>query len=150
MGRYLRALCIVVMAVMFWDNTARGQQKDSAQPVKTVPEDSVNPEKIYEGVDEWPEPPGGTEAFYAYLSKHIKMPKKAVVANAQGIIYINIVISKDGSITDVKVRKDPVGYGCAEEAIRVLKKMPRWKPGKLKGVIVAVRYSVPIKFVVRD
>ena len=61
-----------------------------------------------------------------------------------------LVVSKDGKVTDVKVKKDPVGYGCAEEEVRVIKKMPKWKPGKMNGLLVSVRYSVPVKFTISD
>jgi len=142
-ARHLFFICFFMALLFAFPSMA--QQKDSSKQAKTKA-DTSHPTKIFEANHELPEPPGGTEAFYVYLSKHIKMPKEAVDANAQGTVYITMVVTKKGRIKDVKVKNDPVGYGCAEEAMRVLKKMPRWKPAKMNGVPVAVRYTVPVTF----
>jgi len=100
--------------------------------------------------DETPIPPGGEAGYYKYLAEHIHMPEEAIDAGVQGTVYISIVVGKDGTLSDVKVKKDPVGHGCAEEAIRVIKDMPKWTPGKMNGMPVSVRYSIPVKFVLHS
>jgi len=103
-------------------------------------------EEIYTTYDEPPVPPGGNEGYLKYLQEHIHFPQQAVDAGASGTVYISLVISKDGSLSDVHVEKDNVHYGCGDEAVRVIKTMPPWKPGKMNGVAVKVRYVIPVKF----
>jgi len=136
---------IAFITSLLFASPSMAQQKDSAQQAKSQA-DTAHPTKNFKAIDELPEPPGGTEAFYKYLSKHIKMPKKAINAYVQGTVYISMVVSKDGSITDVTVKQDTVGYGCAEEAVRVIKSMPKWRPGIHDGIPVSVRYTVPVEF----
>jgi periplasmic protein TonB len=113
--------------------------------VKIIKKDE--PEPIYEAVDEAPEPPGGLEAFKKYLAEHIIYPPAANDAGVQGTVYIRMTVSKSGQLSDVRVEKDPVGYGCGAEAVRVIKGMPPWKPGKMGGTPVKVTYVIPVKFV---
>ena len=103
-------------------------------------------EEIYTTYDEPPVPPGGNEGYLKYLQEHIHFPQQAVDAGASGTVYISLVISRDGSLSDVHVEKDNVHYGCGDEAVRVIKGMPPWKPGKMNGVAVKVRYVIPVKF----
>lgn len=63
----------------------------------------------------------------------------------QGIVYITFVVERDGSITDVRILR-PIGGGCDEEAIRVIKAMPKWTPGKQRGRPVRVQFNMPIRF----
>jgi periplasmic protein TonB len=111
---------------------------------------SENEEKIYDVADEAPEFPGGFDAFKKYIADSIVYPDEAIQANAQGTIYIKITVGKDGYLKNEEVVRDPVGHGCAEEAIRVLKTMPPWKPGTLSGIPVSVHYTIPVTFVLKD
>jgi|SRR6185437_2361084 len=118
----------------------------------TVPTKIIEPPKpdiIYNTYDERPEFPGGDGAFIKYLETHIRYPQQAVDAGAQGTVYISMVVSKDGTLSDIQVIKDNVHYGCGDEAIRVIKGMPPWKPGKMNGVAVKVRYQLPVRFTLR-
>lgn len=99
-------------------------------------------------VQEQPVFPGGIEALYAYLGKKVKYPSLESDAGIQGRVFIEFVVSSDGSITDV-VLKRGVSGGLDEEAIRVVKGMPRWSPGRLDGQAVNVRYILPVNFVLR-
>jgi len=117
-----------------------------AQEQKVVKQ--PEPDKIYEAVDEQPEPPGGQEGYNKFLSEHIKFPAQAIDAGVQGTVYISLTVGKDGQVTDVKVKKDPVGYGCGDEAVRVISSMPPWKPGRMNHQAVSVRFVIPVKFVV--
>lgn len=88
---------------------------------------------------------GGEEAMYKYLADNIKYPQVAKETNIQGNVFVKFVVEKDGSISDVRILKD-IGGGCGEEALRVVKAMPKWNAGKQNGVPVRVEFNLPIRF----
>lgn len=98
--------------------------------------------------EEEAKPKDGYPAFYKYVQKELKYPSQARRMGVDGKVYIQFVVEKDGSITDIKVIKG-IGSGCDEEAVRVLKAAPKWNPGKQRGKPVRVRRSLPIKFSLR-
>lgn len=102
-------------------------------------------DEIFQVVEQMPEFPGGLEALMAYLSKNIKYPSSALDNGIQGRTLIEFVVNKDGSIVDPRVVKslDPA---CDKEAMRVIKAMPKWTPGKQRGKPVRVKYTVPVLF----
>ncbi len=102
-------------------------------------------EQIFTAVEQQPEFPGGTTEMYKYLNKNIKYPGAASRANVSGRVFLQFVVNIDGSITDVEVVKG-VGFGCDEEAVRVVKGMPKWKPGRQSGRAVRVKYTLPVNF----
>ncbi|MFD2286641.1 TonB family protein [Pedobacter petrophilus] len=97
------------------------------------------------GVDEYPEFTGGMKAFTKYMERNLRYPSQAQDDGVQGKVFVSFVVEKDGSITDVKVLRG-IGFGCDEEAVKVIRKSPLWKPGKNKGRPVRVRYNMPINF----
>lgn len=101
--------------------------------------------KVYDFVEEMPSYPGGDAAMMAYLQRKINYPAIARESNVQGTVYLTFIVDKQGSITDVKVKRG-IGAGCEEEAIRVVKSMPTWTPGKANGRPVFVNYVLPITF----
>jgi len=96
-------------------------------------------------VDDMPEYEGGEKAKMQFLNENIKYPEEARKNGIQGLVYVNIVVEKDGSITGVKIERG-IGGGCDEEAVRVIKLMPNWIPGKERGEPVRVQFNLPIKF----
>ncbi|RYG12509.1 MAG: energy transducer TonB [Chitinophagaceae bacterium] len=98
------------------------------------------------GLDAYPEFPGGMAAWGKFIQKNLKYPYAAAANEVQGKVYINFVVEKDGSISDVNVVRG-IGYGCDEEAVRVIKKSPKWKAGVQNNMAVRVRYSMPIGYV---
>ncbi len=108
------------------------------------PEEKV--EEIFIIVEQYPEPVGGMEAFYTFIGENIKYPVQARRLNVQGMVFLQFVVEKDGSLTDIKVVKG-IGAGCDEEAVRVLSNVPKWKPGKQRGRFVRVKLTIPIRFV---
>jgi periplasmic protein TonB len=86
-----------------------------------------NPEKPFTFVEQMPHFPEGENALMSYLSKNIKYPSKARKNQIEGTVVVSFTVNKDGSISDVKVRKG-VGGGCSEESVRVVKAMPNWIP----------------------
>ncbi|RCH54585.1 energy transducer TonB [Mucilaginibacter hurinus] len=104
-----------------------------------------DPNEIFNAVEQPPAFPGGLAAFGNYLSKNIRYPAVARENNVQGRVFLQFVVEKDGSLTDIKVLRS-LGSGTDEEAIRVLKKSPRWTPGVQNGRNVRVLFTVPIAF----
>jgi protein TonB len=92
------------------------------------------------GIEVKPEYPGGIEKFYKFVGNNYKTPEEE---GLKGKVYVTFVVEKDGSLTDIKVLRD-IGYGTGTEAIRVLKKCPKWNPGEQNGKKVRVLYSLPI------
>jgi len=102
-------------------------------------------EEIFTIVETQPEPEGGMKAFYEYIAHNLTYPVPARRNNIQGRVYIEFVVEKDGSLTDVKILKG-IGGGCDEEAIRIIKNAPRWNPGKQRGRPVRVKMVLPVLF----
>jgi protein TonB len=105
---------------------------------------------LFHNVEQMPSFPGGTAKLYKYLSENIRYPEVAKEAGIQGKVYISFVVEKDGSIADVKIlRGIPGGKMCDNEAMRVVKNMPNWSPGKQRGKAVRVSYNLPVQFRLR-
>ena len=102
-------------------------------------------EEVFTIVESMPQFPGGMPAFLAFLGKNIKYPRKAAQLGVEGRVFVEFIVNKDGTLTDLKVVKG-IGSGCDEEAIRVLSKAPKWAPGKQRGKAVRVKMVVPIFF----
>lgn len=96
-------------------------------------------------VEIMPEFPGGIAALHAYLYKNIEYPRMAREAGITGIVYLSFVVGTDGKLSDISVLRG-VGGGCTEEAIRVVKAMPAWKPGIQRSKAVKVKMTLPISF----
>ena len=88
---------------------------------------------------------GGNEAMMSFLQKEIKYPKKAMEEKTQGVVYVSMVINKQGEVTKVEALKSPSDL-LKNEAERVVKKMPNWTPGEKNGTTVAVKVVLPISF----
>lgn len=108
-------------------------------------DEEVEEQQIFTVVESMPEFPGGMGALMKYLAENIKYPALAKESGIQGRVFINFVVEPDGSISNVKVLRG-IGGGCDEEAVRVVKSMPNWKPGKQRGKPVRVSYNLPVKF----
>jgi TonB family protein len=107
--------------------------------------EAIEGEKIFMIVENQPEPIGGMEGFYKYIAQNMVYPKEARRVGIEGRVFLQFLIRKDGSLTDIKLLKG-IGHGCDEEAIRVLQNAEKWKPGTQRGRAVNVRMSIPIVF----
>lgn len=101
--------------------------------------------EIFSVVEQMPEPEGGLEKLFTYFGENLKYPSEARTNGIEGKVFIQFIVNKDGSISDVQVLKG-LGYGLDAEAVRVVKNMPAWKPGMQKGQPVNVRMSLPLAF----
>lgn len=130
----------------------------NAEEVIVAPEETAGPtkveaaveaapkeEQIFTVVEQNPEFPGGMSALGQFLSKNIRYPPAASRANVSGRVFVSFVVNTDGSIQDVQVLKG-LGFGTDEEAMRVVRAMPKWRPGKQSGRPVRVKYNLPINF----
>ena len=96
-------------------------------------------------VEEQPMPEDGMEAFYKYIAQNLKYPTEARQKGIEGKVFIQFVVDKDGSLTEVKAIKG-IGAGCDQEAVRVIEGAPAWNPGQQRGKVVKVRMVLPITF----
>jgi len=102
---------------------------------------------IFTVVEVQPEFKGGMSEFYNYLKNNIQYPQMAREMGISGTVYVEFVVEIDGSITNVKIKRG-IGGGCDEEALRVIKSMPKWTPGQQQGKNVRVSFIVPVKFTI--
>jgi periplasmic protein TonB len=105
--------------------------------------------KVFQVVEEMPEFPGGEQAMYAFLRKHMVYPTVARENGISGRVYVKFTVQPDGRVSDVYVARG-IGGGCDEEAVRVVRMMPNWKPGIQSGRAVAVEYTLPLNFVFQE
>ncbi|MDY4160965.1 MAG: energy transducer TonB [Prevotella sp.] len=113
----------------------------ATEPVKPKEEEN----KVFDVVEQMPSFPGGNAAMMNYLSQNIKYPVIAEENGIQGRVVVQFVVGKDGHISDVRVAKS-VDPSLDKEAVRVVRSMPRWIPGKQNGQAVTVRYTLPVTF----
>lgn len=116
--------------------------QDTAKPASNT---STESDEIFTTVDKSPEFPGGFEALYKYIGQTIKYPEQAQKEKIQGRIFIKFIVEKDGSVSSPQVLKS-LGYGCDEEAIRVITQMPKWQAGSQNGKTARVYFTMPIQF----
>jgi protein TonB len=121
--------------------------QEGSKDIIDLPPDPVgDPDegKIFTVVEEMPSFPGGEEKLFEYLGK-IKYPSIARENGISGRVYVTFVVDKDGKIKDAKILRG-IGGGCDEEALRVVRSMPDWKPGRQNGRNVSVQYNLPVNF----
>jgi protein TonB len=110
-----------------------------------VVEEEEEEKQIFIIVEESAGYPGGEEGRQKFLQDNLRYPAIARESGIQGTIYITFVVERDGSLTDIKILRG-IGGGCDEEAMRVVKLMPKWAPGKQRGKAVRTQFNMPIKF----
>jgi hypothetical protein len=124
-------------------------EEDSATAKKDTASDEEKAAKldtmIYDNADVMPEFTGGKQAMLNFLAKNVKYPSAAKKSGVKGFEQASIIVEKDGSIKYIKITSD-IGGGCSEEAIRVIKLMPKWTPGENKDEAVRVRVPIDISF----
>ncbi|MBO7280018.1 MAG: energy transducer TonB [Bacteroidaceae bacterium] len=124
----------------------QGEVVEINEDANIVVEEVVEEEQIYQVVEQQPEFPGGMQALMKFLRDNIQYPRISRENNSQGKTYVNFVVNTDGSIQDVEVMKSSGDVYLDKEAIRVVKTMPKWNPGKQAGKAVRVRFTLPVSF----
>jgi protein TonB len=107
-------------------------------------------EEIFTFVEQPPTFPGGEEALAKYLGKNIRYPRVAQENGISGTVFVQFVVDSEGNIKDVKTVGAKKGGGLEEEAIRVVKTMPKWKAGRQNGRQVSVQFNLPIRFTLQE
>ena len=134
------------------DNESREANEDVVELTTDAETDQTMPENdtaIVVISDVMPEFPGGDEALFAYLSQNINYPTEAKDAKIEGRVFVTFVVEKDGRITGERILRD-IGGGCGEEVLRVIRTMPKWKPGTQDGKPVRVQFNLPVAFELQD
>lgn len=137
----------------FKEGEWRGRINDSVRAVYTykkgikIASEAINKAGLetYSFVEVLPEFPDGARAFFGFLGRNISYPPAAKEKGMQGRVLITFVVEKDGSLSNIGVLRG-IGDGCDEEAVRVMKLSPPWKPGYHNGIPVRMTYSVPVVF----
>jgi protein TonB len=111
-------------------------------------EEEVPEKTIFQVVEDMPHFKGGEVALMKYLSAHIQYPEMAKEIGVQGTVFVKFVVEPDGSIDQVEIIRG-IGGGCDKEAMRVVKSMPKWVPGKQRGKPVRVFFNIPVKFILQ-
>jgi protein TonB len=134
-------LFLMVLALVTSPTAAQKKLKDSNTPAKTT----QPVEKVYDQTNEMPEFPGEKNDLVKYLIQNTRYPELAMKNGVQGAVIVRFVIDKEGKVKDPKVVKG-VGSGCDEEALRVIRSMPDWKPAIHNGKAVSVFFNLPVQF----
>lgn len=124
------------------DDPDAGKGTEPAQPVEVKVDEK---DKEWVIVEQMPEYAGGNAALAKFLQKNLRYPNPAASAGVSGKVFVQFVVGQDGSISKVDILKG-LGFGCDEEAERVIKLMPHWSAGKQSGRAVAVKFTLPISF----
>lgn len=100
---------------------------------------------IFITVEVMPQYPGGDKAMQEFIRKELRYPAAAKDASIQGTVYVNFVVDATGEVGNIKLIRG-IGGGCDEEAMKMVSKMPRWKPGRQNGKNVPVSMTIPVQF----
>ena len=122
------------------------ESKAVAVPESTTNDGSSEDDVVFVIVESMPEFPGGQQALFKYLSENVKYPVIAQENGIQGRVVCQFVVNKDGSIDDIEVVRSGGDPSLDKEAVRLIRSMPKWKPGRHKGKAVRVKYAVPVNF----
>lgn len=139
---------MLVAAVMLSCGTAMAQKVQSKQRTNGVQKTenvAQKSEKYYDAVEVPPSFPGGPGAMLSWISSHIQYPAIAKENKISGRVVVQLIVEKDGSVSNVNVVRS-IDPSLDREAVRVVSSMPKWTPGKVKGSPVRVKYTLPVAF----
>ena len=127
------------------DDVKENAATEKPEVVEAPAEKAETKDEVFMVVEQMPEFPGGIQELMSFLSKNIKYPASAMAKNVQGRVIVQFVVEKDGTPTEFKVIRS-VDPDLDAEALRVMKEMPKWKPGMQRGQVVRVKYTLPVTF----
>ena len=143
--KYLLFVPLAIALLAMNNTTIRANvQKKVVKTTKTTKKASAN-DKVYVVVEQMPSFPGGDSALLKYLFENVKYSVSALKTQKQGRVMVRFTVEKDGAISNVKVARS-VTPSLDAEAVRAIKSMPKWSPGKQGGEFVRVKYIVPVTF----
>lgn len=138
-------LCLLICGVCFSTAAQNNIFEKQKNPCAEILSDNGSHIADTNAVIVEPSYKGGEDKLYKFLAENLNYPDKARKRSITGTVVLKFVVEKDGRITNIEIAKS-VGYGIDEECIRVMHKMPRWKPGTVNGKPARVQYCLPIKF----
>ena len=121
------------------------QVEEKNDPLSSVEMNKQQEDSVFRIVEQLPEYPGGISEFMKWLTKNLRYPTFAQRQKITGTCLVSFIVNKDGTISDIKVEKH-LHRLCDAEAVRVLRMMPKWKPGHMKGEVVRTKIAIPIVF----
>ena len=127
------------------DDVKEKAATEKPEVVEIPAEKADTKDEVFMVVEKMPEFPGGIQELMSFLSKNIKYPASAMAKNVQGRVIVQFVIEKDGTPTEFEIMRS-VNPDLDAEALRVMKEMPKWKPGMQRGQVVRVKYTLPVTF----
>jgi TonB family protein len=124
----------------------------SVGTMTTAKSTSMKPDKtgVYEMTEVRPSFPGGQSALENYITNHIEYPQMAVDDNKEGTVNVQFIVDENGNVSNAKVLGTELGDGLGDEAVRVISKMPKWEPGKVKGKTVKTRLTLPVTYKIEE
>ncbi|MGZ5242784.1 MAG: energy transducer TonB [Bacteroidia bacterium] len=137
--KYLLAFILITLSAQVY------AQQDSTNIIQPPSSIDTEDDVIYEFTEVRPMFAGGHDKYDDFIKNNLNYPKALKKNKIQGTTYVDIIINKDGSISNAKVRRD-IGGGSAEEAIRLINSMPKWIPAMQNGRAVAFKMTIPIRF----
>ncbi|MFA6058177.1 MAG: energy transducer TonB [Taibaiella sp.] len=139
-----KLILVTILIACSFSTFAQSEQSKTSENVPGT-EIMVEGDKIYSSPDQLAEFPGGLQGLQEYMNSALQYPKKAIKRNIEGKVFVQFVVSKSGKVVNVELKRD-IGGGCGDEACRLVRGMPDWKPGTIKGVPVNLYYTLPITF----
>jgi TonB family protein len=115
-------------------------------PAKSTGSMEADNTGVYSNVEYLPMFPGGNKGLQTYFDKNIRYPDDASTEGVEGVVKVSFVVDENGKLTGLATDGQKLGYGLEEEALRVIKAMPSWTPGRLKGNNVKTKYTLPVRF----
>ena len=143
MNRIVAFIAIAAMVLSLFGTPCNAQNVELVSPDRL---EELKNKNVLPVAEQQPEFPGGLKEFMAYCKKEIRYPEKCKAAGIEGRAIISFVVTRKGKIKDVEIQKSSGNKLLDKEAVRVIKKMPRWTPGRNKGEAVNVMYTLPVNF----
>lgn len=139
-------IILTIMIISFLSINSYGQEIEVEEAPKVATEiQKRDSNEIFVFVEHSPDFPGGRDSLFAFIRRTMVYPQEAQDSSIQGTVYVSFVVEKDGSLSDIKIIRG-VCPSLNAEALRVMKMMPKWNPGKQRGKPVRVKFNMPIAF----
>jgi TonB family protein len=143
--RILASILVPALSVSVAAQVAAEEVKYGVVITEQAPQSEEAEGVVFTIVEQMPQYPGGQDGMMRYLGGNIKYPEEASEAGIEGVVYVTFVVEKDGAVGEARVLRG-IGGGCDEEAVRVVRAMPKWEPGMQRGKPVRVQYNLPIRY----
>jgi len=142
---YSAVMLIFISGTVLCQTSIKQNNAEFTPPDTPLTKTNYQVNDVYTYVEVMPRFKGGQDSLNKYISTHLKYPKEAQKANITGTVLVKFVVNKDGKVSDAEITKG-IGYGCDEEALRVVAMMPDWNSGMQNHKNVRVFMTLPIRY----